>query len=181
MAESHFLWFLLLNTWHRLHHYLVQHKHKSHISRAKAGTGRWGRKAFLSTPERRRRKQPLGEIAKEQVIAPHFLLIICSSWQEEQNLCLSQMGPFPSSPSWAQPTPASLQGTPFSKLLCGRISFLFGIHIVEKDGKSWQNTRLYLAQCFCYAFLPVTTKVIYPAPLEEVFIFIKINCSLFSP
>lgn len=138
-------------------------------------------KPSLSTPEKRRRNQPLGKIAKEQIIVPHLLLIICSSWQEEQNLCLSQMGPFPSSPFWVQPTLANLRGTSLSKRLCGRILFLFGICIVKKDGKSWQNTRLHLAPCFWYAFPPVTTKVIYPTPLKEVFIFIKIHCSLFPP
>lgn len=144
---------------------------------AKAGSGRWGRKTFSEHSREEEEKQPLGEIAKEKIIIPHLLLIICSSWQEEQNFCLSQMGPFPSSPFWVQPTLANLQGTSLSKLLCGRILFLFGIHIVKKDGKSWQNTRLHLAQCFP----PVTTKVIYPTPLKEFFIFIKIHCSLFPP
>lgn len=162
----------LLNMCYRLHDYLAYHKDTSRISTPKAAGRvlckhcRWGRTALLwALQQERGRKQPQGRIAEEQILAPHLFLIICSSCQEEQNFCLSQVCPSPVSPFWVPSTLTNLCGISLTKLLCGRIFFLFGICIAEKGGKSRHNTRLRLALCFWFAFPPVTTKVIYPAPL----------------
>lgn len=162
----------LLNMCYRLHDYLAYPKDTSHVSTPKAA-GRVLCKHWqvgqdcppLSTPAGEGEKITSRENCRRanhcSPFVPYYLLLLPGG---TKLLPVSGMS-LPVSPFWVQSTLTNLCGISLTKLLRGRIFFLFGICIVEKGGKSRHNTRLHLAPCFWFAFPPVTTKVIYPASL----------------
>lgn len=132
-----------LNMWCRLHHYLVYHRDISHVGIPRAA-GRVPCKHRQAGQDRPSSGTPEEEgetvTSREKCRGAHrcsrLLLIVCSSSQEAQSCCLSQVLPSPASPFWVQPTPTDPWGTSPTKLLYGRIFFLLGIRLVETDDKS---------------------------------------------